>query len=552
VNSLVAAAGELASGAAAGTKEFSVINLSGRFVVGQPLSGPVFAPDTTIAAVSSMENNEFTRITLSAPTINEMGYHMPISSDGPAPFTVGQEIAGNGIPVGTTITAVAPGSLTLSAPAASSGSAVGSNAGGGCTVAADACTLEVSASQRLLENPAGVQSPEYWGASANGSRVFFTSDAELTEDAYTGPDGNAANLYEYDLEKPAGERLKDLTVDKADADGAAVLGVAQISEEGSYVYFVAEGSLAGDAVAGKPNLYVSHEGGAPTFIATLSANDRLDWGGPQTSLAVATPSGSSFAFMSEESLTGYDNEQAEPGECEGQNRHSGLVEAGKCQEIYLYNANTNGLACASCNPSGARPIGKSSFAPIGNGQESLYRLRNLIEGGTLFFDSGDALVPHASDGRVNVYEYENGHVYPISDVAGGYESFFLDASPSGDDVFFGSADQLVPQDTSNNVVVYDARVGGGFPVTVAPPPCDNGDACKPPEAPQSPVFGVPGSATFSGPGNIAPAVTAKPVVKAKAKSAKCKKGYEKRKGKCVKKHRVKQKARKSSDRRGSK
>ena len=59
-----------------------------------------------------------------------------------------------------------------------------------------------------------------------------------------------------------------------------------------------------------------------------------------------------------------------------------------------------------------------------------------LEDGALFFNSSDALVPHASDGRQNVYEYENGHIYPISNVAGGFESFFLDASANGRDVFF--------------------------------------------------------------------------------------------------------------------
>jgi hypothetical protein len=514
-----------------------------------------------------------------------------------------------------------------------------------CTDASDACTIDVSASQKTDGNgPKGIDlnegSANFWGASASGAKAFFTSNQELTNDANTGvsdkqeivlenpsggtytltfkgqttvpiaynatPEevqsalealssisaGNVAvsaagsgylvtfdgalatseqpamsadgsslaaggtvavrvlarpgsDLYEYDLETG---KLKDLTVDDTDNHGAAVLGVVEVSEEGSYVYYVADGALAGNAVSGRPNLYVSHEGSAPSFIATLAARDQSDWNSTNSSegnTAAVPPSGSRLAFISEESLTGYNNEQAESGECQG--------ETGKCQEIYLYNAGAGGLACASCDPSGARPVGPSSFGPVGGHQgPGLYRARNLIEGGTLFFDSADELVSHASDGRQNVYEYEGGHVYPISDVAGGFESFLLDASPDGDNVFFGSADQLLPQDVSNNVVVYDARVDGGFPVSVVPPPCDNGDACKPPPAPQPAVFGAPGSATFAGPGNIEP-VPVKPVVKAKAKTVKCKKGYEKKKGKCVKTRKPKKKrAGKSSDRRGSK
>ena len=554
VTSLVTAVGAI-TGVPSST-QVKIHAVSGSFIVGDQVSGPGVAPGTRVTQVVNLMYKDIpigTELTLSEP-IDTSKIGSTIVSEGPAPFTVGQAISGNGIPRGTTVTAIAPGSLTLSAPAASSDNTVALTEGGGCTVSTDACTIEVSASQRLLANPAGARTAQYRGASADGSKVFFTSEAELTEDAYTGPAGNGANLYEYDLQRPEGERLKDLTVDKTDTDGAGVLGVAQISEDGGYVYFVAEGDLAGKAVAGKPNLYVSHEGGAPVFIATLAATDAQIWGtlgGPVTNSAVVSPSGNRMAFISGESLTGYDNERAEPGQCEG---GVGDTAQGGCGEIFLYEAATGSLVCASCDPSGARPVGSSTFAPHleENVQFALYRVRNLLDDGSLFFDSADALVPHASDARANVYEYKNGHVYPISDVAGGYESFFLDASPDGHNVFFGTADQLLPQDTSNNVVVYDARVGGGFPVSVAPPPCDNGDSCKPPPAPQSSVFGAPASAVFSGPGNIAPRAAAKPAVKAKAKKARCRKGYQKRRGKCVKKTGSKRKAGKSSHRKGSK
>jgi hypothetical protein len=125
-------------------------------------------------------------------------------------------------------------------------------------------------------------------------------------------------------------------------------------------------------------------------------------------------------------------------------------------------------------------------------------------------------------------------VFPVSDVAGDYESFFLDATPNGNDVFFATEDQLVPSDTDFHVDVYDARVDGGFPVSVAPAACENGDSCEGPVALQPSVFGAPASATFSGAGNLAPVV--KPVVKPKPKlKAKCKKGFVRKHAKCVKK-----------------
>jgi hypothetical protein len=631
VASLITATGE-ASGeepAEGATELKGVTTRSGRFAVGAEISASSIAPGTTITAVSGGT------ITLSKPTTATTSKDALIESKGPEPFVVGQRITGNGIRPGTTITAVGFGKLTLSGPAGASGTAVALTGGGECAVAADACTVDVSASQRFLRaNPAGVRSARYWGASADGSRVFFTSGAELTEDAYTGtgikqelavetelagktftlsfkgqttgeipyeaapaevqaalealssigagnvsvgagaggastylitfegvftgtepplisPEGSAggqaaisvlraANLYEYDLETG---KLTDLTGEGTDStgEGAAVQGVVQISEEGQYVYFVAKGALKGaggatlrnsmgeEPVGEGDNLYVSHEGGEPVFIATLPANDISDWGNgsqqtpvnasPVSNTAVVTPNGARLAFLSNVGLPtaefpgGYDSEQAGTGECEGEIvKRKGEAEGGMCTEVYVYDAEAGRLVCASCDP-GARPVGPSTLSTP-SASEKHYRPRDLLEDGTLFFESKDALVPGAGAGRRNVYEYENGVVHAISDVSGGYESYFLDASPNGENVFFASADKLLPEDPGGNTVVWDARVDGGFPV--AAPACTTAEACRNASPPTPYVFGPPPSATFSGPGNIAPPPPA--VVKPKPKS----------------------------------
>jgi hypothetical protein len=375
-------------------------------------------------------------------------------------------------------------------------------------------TVEASASQRAPEDINGPRGAEFAGASADGSVVFFTSRAELTEDANTGSADNAANLYAYDTNSG---QLTDLSVDgnAGDLNGAAVLGMVSTSEDGAYVYYVAEGDLAGAAVSGKPNLYLHHNG-TTTFIATLATADAGDWaeltGGPAGHTARVTPDGVHLAFLSTNSLTGYDNTVAQGTSC-GLNQFGGPLPA-SCTEVFSYNAGSGVLSCVSCNPSGVRPIGSSS---LGDKVSNFYIARNFSEDGSrLFFQSSDALVRHDSNGRQDVYEYEGGHVYPVSDVAGSFDSIFMDASPTGDDVFIATADQLLPQDQDLRVDVYDARVSGGFPVAAVPPPaCDNGDACKPPVSPQPPVFGAPASATFSGAGNLAPQSPPPPPAKGK-------------------------------------
>jgi hypothetical protein len=428
----------------------------------------------------------------------------------------------------------------------------------------EAKTIEVSTSQKTNGagpggiDPLGIAPARYWGASTDGSKVFFTSMSELTNDANTGPADNKANLYEYNIENGA---LTDLTVDTNAGDpyGADVLGLVTASDDGSYVYFVAKGYLAEHATSGRPNLYLYHAGKVG-FIATLASatsdnetnleegGDSRDWYGAQPSYenqtafvfgpehhsARVSSGGTSLAFESERPLTGYDSEAAQPGDCATDFERSKI----RCTEVYVYNARTAQLTCASCNPSGSRPLGPSSLENYGSGEGyggfSYFEPRNFSENGErLFFQSGDALVPHDTDGEQDVYEYEKEHVYPISNVAGDQASYFLDASKSGNDVFIATSDQLLPSDTDSRIDAYDVRVAGGFPISVMPPACDNGDSCKAPVSPQPALFGPPASATFTGAGNVAPVIAVKRAIKVKAGHVRCKRGFGKKQGRCV-------------------
>ncbi len=80
----------------------------------------------------------------------------------------------------------------------------------------------------------------------------------------------------------------------------------------------------------------------------------------------------------------------------------------------------------------------------------------------------------------------------------------------------------MPQDNQEGqVVIYDARVEGGFAELSSPPACTTADACRTPVSPQPSIYGAPSSQTFSGAGNLAPP-EAKPKAKPKAKPVKCK------------------------------
>jgi hypothetical protein len=338
---------------------------------------------------------------------------------------------------------------------------------------------------------------QFWAASADGSKVFFTSSAELTTQSNTGPENGGSDLYVYDT---AAGSLSDLTVDAADPTGAGVMGVLNASEDGSYVYFVAAGQLvAGKGVAGEPNLYVSHNGGAPVYITTLAGADGQDWTSNSTRLnAYVTPDGKHAAFMSVKSLTGYDNhDQSKPGELDSQ--------------VYEYSAESEQLVCASCDPSGARPIGSSflGFSPFRQVSTPFHHPRLLSnDGGRVFFSTTQPTVPETSSRfeSNNVFEYRDGKIYELA-----RNAYFLDASESGSDAFIATREQLSAGDRDETVDVYDARVDGGF-AHLTPVPCAESE-CRQPYA-EAPSSVTPSSTLFTGAGNM----TATPAVKPPASS----------------------------------
>ena len=391
--------------------------------------------------------------------------------------------------------------------------------------------------------------------SADGSKVFMGGDG--------GP------LEECEIVKGASGKLQcnqsgeptDLT------PGASIFApILGASEDGSYVYFISEGVLTGaeqdtrgeTAVSGDNNVYVNHDG----VTKLVAVDPGVDLDGEDSSdpneapfhlTARVSPDGRWLTFESHGSPTGYDNRDASSGQPDG--------------EVYLYHAPAGGgeagtLVCASCNPTGARPEGGSSV-PAWSTQK--YQSRYLSDGGRLFFDSSDALVPQDTNGAEDVYQYEpavgaaggteSGEESPANDtcttqsptygpasagcvslVSSGTSpepSSFMDASENGDDVFFRTTARLSTRDEDSAYDIYDARVGGGEPEPTKPVECQ-GDACQSPVA--APEDLTPGSLTFSGPGNPMPprpaAVTKKTT---KKKSVKCAKGKVHKHNKCVSK-----------------
>jgi hypothetical protein len=292
----------------------------------------------------------------------------------------------------------------------------------------------------------GLSRPVFQGANNEGTKAFFTDTERLTPNATSKT--SEPDLYMCAVGEAAGKptcTLKDLTADSTPGEAADVLGaVLGSGSGGEFVYFVANGVLAEGATHGgcnvefprpaalKCNLYVYDTVTSQTrLVAVLADPDAPDWeaGGDHRNLGELTArvseNGRYLAFMSRRSLTGYDNRDAITGEPD--------------EEVYLYDAQTGRLTCASCNPTGARPVGvldpASPLSPgllvdktgVWKGEtlagsipgwtsvettRALYQSRYLNNEGKLFFNSPSGLVSQDANGVEDVYEYEPQGVGP--------------------------------------------------------------------------------------------------------------------------------------------
>jgi hypothetical protein len=443
--------------------------------------------------------------------------------------------------------------------------------------------VNICASQACATSPAS--NAGFQGASESGKLVYFTSTQQLSdeasEDATPGDTAtNAAgepecnetvgrfgcNLYLYDFDRPEGENLVDVSHGDTSGSGPKVRGVLAVSSDGTHVYFVAQGVLSTEPnaqgqrpVPGGDNLYGYDRdsvdpAGRLVYIATLSEADALEWGGASPGQpANVTPDGRSLVFLSHAALTADDTRGEGPSQVYEFDDESGeLVRLSKGQHGFNDDGNAGEGDANIVEPFevGDHVAGPSVADPTMSD-----------DGSYVFFESPVGLTRGALNDVVirtniatgfamNVYEYHDGEVSLISDgrdtstseILGFHPSGvrLLGSDASGANVFFTTADQLVPTDTDTQFDVYDARIGGGFPAPVTSASCQ-GEACHgiPPAAPS---LLTPGTATFSGAGNLAPAPAAVVKVKPKAKPARCKQGAVRKRGRCVKAKAKKRKA----------
>ncbi len=362
----------------------------------------------------------------------------------------------------------------------------------------DAVTYEIAAGHVV----------NYLGMTSDGSKIYFTSNEPLnSEDTNT-----STNLYMWNEAEPSkltliskangttavGSDSCDATwTEKCDAAPVNVTSQANfyggrggngrsdsfIASENGDIYFYSPAQLDGKkGIEGGRNLYVFRNGQVQ-FVTTLTTEAiRMD----------VSPNGSHMAFITTSQVTGYNN--------------------GGYQEMYSFDPASGKITCDSCIPDGEPPTSN-----VYGSQNGLF----MTNDGRTLFSTEDALVPQDTNKAEDVYEFVDGRAQLISSGTGGapfvHEGVIgeqtipglIGVSADGTDAYFSTTDVLVGQDLNGQELkIYDARVGGGFPFVNPAPPCAAADECHGPVSspPTSPGYGA--AASLGAGGNARPSSNA--------------------------------------------
>lgn len=365
--------------------------------------------------------------------------------------------------------------------------------------AANPDAVDVSASRCTL-GPAecgGAAAVTFVGGAEDASRIFMTTTQRLLDaDLHAGTD-----LYEYDFRREPADRLRLVSSGPVPPQ---VQGVVAVSEDASYVYFVAKGVLdhaeadTGEPQEGAPNLYVRIQGpvdepARTRFVATLDAGDSNLWAFPLISENALTPDGRFLAFASAARLTADDQDSL--------------------SDIYRYDAGAGDLRRAWPDDPAVNGPGRtagSGFAdrrsPTGafanwGLNESTPLPQIADDGSAIDFLTSEAMTPGDLNGKDDAFVWDaaTDGVTMISDGDDPRGIISVAMSADGKTHFLATISRITREHTATSVALYAVRQGGGFLAPESPPPCA-GDACQGPTT--APPPSAAGSDASGGDGNV--------------------------------------------------
>jgi hypothetical protein len=164
-------------------------------------------------------------------------------------------------------------------------------------------------------------------------------------------------------------------------------------------------------------------------------------------------------------------------------------------DVYRFDATDGSYEWVSVSPTGGDPSLQAELGPDSLGNTAASHPYRVVsnDGEQIFFFTDEQLIPEDQNQRTDVYEWAGGELGLLSAGTPGIKAWYIGSTPDGSTGLFMTAATLVPRDSDGgDLDFYAARIGGGFSEPVTPTGC-GGTACRGSIAPRV-VRTVPDSA----------------------------------------------------------
>jgi len=316
----------------------------------------------------------------------------------------------------------------------------------------------------------------YGDASADGTRVFFTTEEQLV----ASDTDSAADVYE----RSGGTTTRISTGPVGGNAAAADSTFRGVSQDGSRVIFETSEKLVSSDTDSSVDVY-QRAGGTTTLLSTGPAGGNgstgafykgASAGGTrvffQTTESLASSDGDSEVDVYEHAggvtthvSTGPFDDGPYDATLQGVSRDGARAVFGTTEQIT--GADTDGRFDIYERAGGSTTL--LSVGPAGgNGPVDAFYAGMSDDGRRVFFESAEQLTGDDSDGFTDVYEREGSTTTrvskgPDSSGNGAWLAIYLGASADGSRVFFSSAENLSTADTDIYSDIYVASATAGYP-----------------------------------------------------------------------------------------
>lgn len=291
--------------------------------------------------------------------------------------------------------------------------------------ATDIYARDPSAAGPALATPGGAAPVTFQGASADGTKVIFESTDKLA----AGDGDGETDIYERDLSAETTKLVSATGTCPAPllAEECAPIYRA-VTADGSRVFFETRAQLVGADHDSFQDVYESSSSsGMPTLVSTSGQGEKGE-GEFNAVYAGSAAEGGTVFFETSESLSSEDLDEA--------------------SDVY------------------ERASGSTSLVTPGNADLSAIFDKASADGTTVLFSTKEALGGGDSGEKLDVYERSSATTTLVTPGSPEFDASFLGASSDASVVYYGTQQKVVSADLDSNSDIY-VRSGGGSPALVS-------------------------------------------------------------------------------------